>query len=171
MSSVPNNRLLYYFLSFLKFFCSVLFCICSNFVLLPFCPVLFCSFFSASVLFFFSASVLLLLWIQRLTIQRRAQRERIRDDSTGIPFAQMGRCFLFCITFASVCLPFCFSSIAVLFHDAVDAAPDDPEDGSTGKDLRRFHRNPLHTNGYREFSPYANFITANFITAGFQNYY
>ena len=24
---------------------------------------------------------------------------------------------------------------------------------------------------YREFSPYANFITANFITAVFQNYY
>ena len=24
---------------------------------------------------------------------------------------------------------------------------------------------------YREFSPYANFITANFVTAVFQNYY
>ena len=26
-------------------------------------------------------------------------------------------------------------------------------------------------NKYREFSPYANFITANFVTAVFQNYY
>ena len=29
----------------------------------------------------------------------------------------------------------------------------------------------ISVNGYREFSPYANFITANFISAVFQNYY
>ena len=28
-----------------------------------------------------------------------------------------------------------------------------------------------HIQKYREFSPYANFISANFITAVFQNYY
>ena len=53
----------------------------------------------------------MLLWMPRQMIQRTGPRERIRGDSTEIPFAQMGRCFLFCISSASVPLPFCFCSI------------------------------------------------------------
>ena len=33
------------------------------------------------------------------------------------------------------------------------------------------HTVATYNNTYREFLPYANFITANFITAVFQNYY
>ena len=124
MSRITDRYIiLYHFMSFF-----VLFCFTSVLILFFLHFVQFCSLFSASVLLLL---YFMLLWIPCLMIQRTAPRERTRGDSK-----QMGRCFLFCISSASVPLPFCFCSVAVLFHAVVVAAPDDPE----GKDLRRFHR-------------------------------
>ena len=119
-----------HFISFFVLFCFTFVLILFFFLFVQFCSVLF---FSAFVLFLF---YFMLLWMPYLMIQRTAPRERTWGDSTEIQFAQMGRFFLFCISSASVLLPFCFCSVAVLFHTVVVAAPNDPE----GKDLRRFHR-------------------------------